>query len=158
MIYSESPHDQSWKHYVSFCASGVPRTKGSARALTFPGKKFPIVINDNAKNKTWARHVSHAARVARGAREPLTGAVILSLRFSMPAPQSLSKRRSHMAIKRPDLDKLIRSVKDALSGILYTDDSQVVAIEATKAYDKQAGVCVTCLEVIEPHPLSYQPK
>lgn len=33
---------------------------------------------------------------------------------------------------KPDLDNLIKSVKDACSGIIYADDAQIVEIEACK--------------------------
>lgn len=37
-----------------------------------------------------------------------------------------------------DLDKYVRAVSDALTGICWTDDSQVVSISARKAYDETA--------------------
>jgi len=60
-------------------------------------------------------------------------AIFLSVTFLMPRPKSLPKK-VHQDVKRPDLDKLIRAVMDALTGIYYQDDSQVVLISATKNY------------------------
>jgi hypothetical protein len=37
-------------------------------------------------------------------------------------------------VKKPDLDKLVRSVKDALKNVVWADDSQVTFIRAMKAY------------------------
>ena len=39
----------------------------------------------------------------------------------------------------PDLDKLTRAVLDALTGVLYNDDRQVVKIEAFKQYGQWAS-------------------
>jgi Holliday junction resolvase RusA-like endonuclease len=35
---------------------------------------------------------------------------------------------------RPDLDKLIRAVGDALTGVLWTDDAQIVTWSTGKGY------------------------
>jgi len=37
-------------------------------------------------------------------------------------------------IKKPDLDNMVKAVKDALKGILWYDDSQVYATDAEKKY------------------------
>ena len=39
--------------------------------------------------------------------------------------------------RRVDLDNIIKSVTDALNGICYTDDHQIVAITAWKAIDRE---------------------
>ena len=63
----------------------------------------------------------------------LIGPVVLSVSFYLARPKSLPKKvRQHA--KRPDLDKLIRGATDALTGIVWKDDAQVVTILATKAY------------------------
>jgi len=36
------------------------------------------------------------------------------------------------AVKRPDLDKLVRAVFDALTNVVFKDDSQVVSVFASK--------------------------
>ena len=43
------------------------------------------------------------------------------------------------AWRRPDLDKLQRAVLDALTGVLFSDDGQVVQLAAVKQYG-QPGV------------------
>ena len=37
-------------------------------------------------------------------------------------------------LQKPDTDKLIRAILDALTGIIYKDDSQVDAIHVTKKW------------------------
>ena len=49
----------------------------------------------------------------------------------------------------PDLDKLIRSVLDALTGVLYNDDKQVVSVHAGKEYDSRDRVDITVTHHIE---------
>ena len=50
-----------------------------------------------------------------------------------PRPPSLAAKVREPA-KRPDLDKLVRAVKDALTKVLWHDDGQVVEILARKFY------------------------
>lgn len=45
--------------------------------------------------------------------------------------------------QRPDTTKLVRSAEDALKGILWRDDSQIVSQFATKRYGPQAGMAIT---------------
>lgn len=108
-----------------------PATKGSGRALVFGGRA--VVFNDNPKNKAWAQRVGWIAKEHRPANAPWGGAVELRLLFRMRKPKSLPKDRSFPVVK-PDLDKMIRSVKDALTGILYKDDAQIIFLKARKIY------------------------
>jgi Holliday junction resolvase RusA-like endonuclease len=51
-------------------------------------------------------------------------------------------------VTKPDTDKLIRSVLDALTGIVWTDDSQVVEILARKQFGIQPGVDIIIEEIV----------
>ena len=44
-----------------------------------------------------------------------------------------------------DLDKLLRALFDALTGIVYVDDSQVVRVSASKTFSPNPGVRVRIL-------------
>ena len=66
-------------------------------------------------------------------RGPLTCHVRLTCVIYRAVPKSWSRRKRADAIAdkirpttRPDLDNLIKGIKDALSGVWYKDDSQVV--------------------------------
>lgn len=124
---------------IRFRVYGIPQTKGSAKAFYRPGMRFPVVTNDNAKNKNWAATVSGEAQRHRPSA-PFDGPVDLSLTFFMKKPKSHPKTKFVFAVKKPDLDKMIRSVKDALKGVMYLDDSQVVRLVASKHYDDAPGV------------------
>lgn len=124
---------------VRFFVPGVPIPKGSAKAFVV-GKRA-VVTHDNAKTKPWQRSIAAEARgVAPGL---LDGAVRVELWFSMPRPKSHGKpgRKSWAAehVTRPDLDKLVRTVLDALTGIVWADDSQVVEVAARKCYADDSG-------------------
>jgi crossover junction endodeoxyribonuclease RusA len=63
---------------------------------------------------------------------PLTGEVQVELEFVMPRPAGTPKRRTPPAVKRPDIDKLARAVLDALSKVVWADDSLITDLHPTK--------------------------
>lgn len=128
---------------VEFFAEGLPQTKGSARAFVRGGRA--VVTNDNPKAKAWAAEVSEAAREAMDGRELLDGPLAVELVFSLPRPlaHSTSKGLRPTAPRyvsaRPDVDKLARCALDALTGVVFGDDSQVARLVATKVYASGAA-------------------
>ncbi|MGV0438881.1 RusA family crossover junction endodeoxyribonuclease [Corynebacterium mastitidis] len=90
------------------------------------------------------------AAVARIAREyithPLDGPVELHVDFHMPRPKAWGRHRDDPMTVRPDLDKLLRAVDDALTGVAFRDDSQVTRIIGHKRrarYEAPTGALIT---------------
>lgn len=129
---------------LSFTVFGTAQPKGSARAFVPKGWKRAIVTSANPKNKGWQQLVAEAASQALNGQTFYTGgAVRLTVVFSLPRPKSLPKKVS-AHLKKPDLDKLVRSVKDALTKVVWQDDAQVTEIHAVKQYAvDQQSPCAT---------------
>ena len=73
--------------------------------------------------------------------QPTENPVILTCRFYMPIPKGTSKKKILMMknneiqhTKKPDLDNMIKFLKDCLNTVVWRDDSQVVRISAYKKY------------------------
>ena len=69
------------------------------------------------------------------------GAIRLEITFFMPIPKSLSKKKRDGLVgqfhtKKPDTDNLLKSVKDALEGTFYKNDSQICEVVAKKVYSE----------------------
>ena len=71
------------------------------------------------------------------------GPILLTCVFTMPIPKGMKKRDVTLAeagqmyhTKKPDLDNLVKFVKDCLNGLAWHDDSQVVKLTATKNYGR----------------------
>lgn len=123
--------------------------RGEAVALARPrfaiikgknGQSFPHVYNPShvAKYQSFVRQM---AQQAMEGRPPLEGPLRAEFIIVQPIPQSWSKRKVAQAMcgsvrptGRPDLSNLIKNAEDGLLGIVYRDDSQIVAIHATKCY------------------------
>lgn len=90
-----------------------------------------IMVESSKAVAPWRTVVAwHAAQVFTGA--PLDGPMRVQLEFVMPRPAGCPKRSTPPAIKRPDADKLARAVFDALSGVVWRDDSQAVDLHVVK--------------------------
>lgn len=117
---------------IRFVVYGDPAPKGSARAFTPKGWTRPVITSATKGLKAWEGKIAAAAgTVATGTL--LTGPIHLSVAFHLSRPRSL-KRGDVLHVKRPDLDKLIRGATDALTGVLWRDDAQIIYIVASKFY------------------------
>jgi len=129
----------------SFVVYGQPATQGSkiehlirrkgGEVVMRNGRPLTALREDNPRLPQWRQEVAQAAR--RAYSGPLIiGPVRLSLVFYRPRPGGhfgegknagkLKPSAPEHPIKRPDLLKLARAVEDALTGVIWRDDSQVV--------------------------------
>lgn len=106
------------------------------------------VITSTAKGlPVWRRLVADVAQHYAPAA-PWEGPIRIDLTFGIPKPKSAPKRRRVWPDKRPDLDKLTRAVLDALTQIIFADDSQIVEVHASKDYGPP-GVAIEVRRVHE---------
>ncbi len=119
---------------------GVPMPQGSKTAFVRGGR---AVLTDGRSTAARSSHAAWRQAVATAARDhleanPWQGAFdepcVVHVTFLLPRPKSIPKKRRHPD-RKPDLDKLNRSVLDALvDGGLLVDDARVVELNTTKAY------------------------
>jgi len=150
---------------LDFYVPGHPQPAGSKRG--FPVKRRDgstgvAVVEDNPKARDWKAAVAQAgvdAMVDALRIDPdqevilLDGPIGLTLVFTLARPRGhFGTGRNHQSLragapvwpaKRPDTTKLIRAVEDALTGIVWRDDAQVVEQYAAKRYGAPEGVRVT---------------
>lgn len=127
---------------VRFVAYGVPTTEGNlATGQRRDGSRFSRHVNPKGLD-AWRTTLGWAARAVAG--QPFENGVVTVVRFFMQPPKSLPKTKLVRHQKRPDYDKLVRAVNDALTGILWRDDSQVFSSLVEKHYATGS----TCAEVI----------
>ncbi len=147
---------------IEFEVIGEPKPQGSKRlTAAFGGDKKPIVKNgrlltrildDNPKLSGWRQEVAYAARRVYDATALLNGPVNLSLNFCRPRPKShfgtgrnagvLKAAAPKYPTQRPDTLKLARAIEDALTGVIWHDDSQVCRHVLSKDWGEYHHVLV----------------
>ena len=96
-----------------------------------------------AKTRRWEQTVAVLAREAYDGPaidEPVT----LRVRFVMRRPARLNRKKDPEGLvphdRKPDVDNLLKSIKDGMSSVL-ANDSRVVRVEAEKFYAEKSGMC-----------------
>lgn len=115
---------------VTFTVHGTPIPKGS-KTLVGVRSGHPRMIDNNAhKLKAWEADIGTAARtVADGILFDIP--VELEVRFVFPRPL---RPKCVAPCVKPDLDKILRAVGDAITGILIEDDALITTMIGRKRY------------------------
>jgi crossover junction endodeoxyribonuclease RusA len=122
---------------ITFTIYGIPAPQGSKRHV---GRG--VMIESSKKVKPWRQDVKYSAIEKKPADWDTAAPMILSVVFRFQRPKS-HFNKSGLRSSAPlhctsasagDLDKLLRSTNDALTGILFDDDRQVISIDASKRY------------------------
>jgi crossover junction endodeoxyribonuclease RusA len=124
---------------IQFTVYGLPVPQGSKKVI---GKN--VIEMADARLRSWRQDVANAARTAMEGASPYIEPVDVRLMFWLPRPQGhFGTGRNAEKLKpsapiapavHPDLDKLTRAVLDALTGIVFRDDKQVVGMTLSKLY------------------------
>lgn len=114
---------------------GVPVPQGS-KSISRTGRLYEA----NPALESWRRHVATVALATsrRHRHKGFTGPVLLIASFTFVRPES---SRRLLPSVRPDLDKLMRAIGDALQEAkVVGDDSQFTTEHLAKRYGATAGV------------------
>ena len=141
---------------IQFFVDYKPAPQGSMKAIpitTRQGKAGAIVKCDNPQTLPYRERVGWCALEARakaGVHDLFADHEIpvrVAYTFVFQRPKSAPKTRTRPIVK-PDYDKLARSTTDALTGIFYKDDCQVVDCEIHKIYGETEGAHIV-VEIVE---------
>lgn len=140
---------------------GIPKPAGSKRVfLVGPkgGERRPVVTDACRTGRDWRVLVQHAIADAYQG-PPFTGALEVSLHFTMPRPRGHFNKRGELRpsapafpTTRPDRSKLCRAVEDAATGLLWRDDAQIICGSTRKAYGSRVGVVIMCRPLADCDP------
>ena len=142
-----------WVEHLRFSVVGEPRTQGSKRGFAVRRGGVPtgqvVIREDNPKVKDWRLSVSSAALEAVGETPILDEAVYMEVTFFLSRPKGdygTGKNARQLKPSAPpfphkgrDCEKLQRAIGDALTKIVYRDDSRVVWWNAMKEFADDHG-------------------
>lgn len=136
---------------VQYSVPGEPRGKGRPR---FAKRGNFVKTYTDAKTASYEDQIRFYALKAMGDSKVIEGAVRVFVSIRMAVPKSYSAKRreaclngSDKPLKKPDWDNVAKSICDAMNGIIYVDDTQIVEAHITKQYAHQAEVVVLVQEV-----------
>lgn len=122
-----------------FEVRGLPIAQGSVKAFVVRGQAR--VVSVSPKLRAWRETVADAARKWYGDAPLERGPVELTVYFSLPRPKK-PKGDGRLPIAYPDIDKLARGILDALTGVVYVDDSQVTDLTLGKRFGRPGVLIV----------------
>lgn len=121
---------------------GVPAPQGSKRPVRSAGGRT-VLIESSKALPAWRDAVIHCVLASDRPDTPIFEAVEVTIVFNMPRPKGHYDTKGQVKAwatetqhrTKPDLDKLVRGVLDALViAQVLADDSQVTLLEAHKQY------------------------
>ncbi len=133
---------------LSFVVLGRPQPAGSKKAFAVRrGGELTgrvAVVDDAKHSRSWKHDVAVVARQAVAGAPVLEGPLDLDVVFVVARPKghygtgrNLRQIRASapaLPTVKPDVTKLLRAVEDALTGVIYRDDAQIVKQHAEKHY------------------------
>ena len=121
---------------ITFTLPGGPQGKGRPRYVRRTGRAYTP-----DKTVAYEELVRQRFLEAANGQDFGEGPVFVLIRAIFPIPKSFSKKKTEQAMKgtlyptkKPDWDNIGKIICDALNGIAYKDDSQVVIATVVKAY------------------------
>lgn len=139
---------------IQFTIHGVAVAQGRPRA----GKSFTgqTVVYDPGKSRAYKEYVRLIASENRP-QKPYEGQIMMQIDVYKSIPKSMPKYKRQAAldgklrpITKPDTSNYAKGIEDALNGIIYKDDSQIVQSVINKFYSDRPRVEVTISELPEP--------
>lgn len=137
---------------VCFTVFGTPQPAGSKKGFVNPKTGKVIITDDAKKSRPWKTDVAQAAGVAMDGRALKRGPLSAQFVFLRKRPQSHLNKAGEVRAgadryptTKPDLLKLTRAAEDAMQGIVYANDSQIVRSVLVKEYGEPE--CVRILVV-----------
>jgi Holliday junction resolvase RusA-like endonuclease len=146
---------------ITFWIHGTPRPAGSKKGFPIrrANGKIGVVISDQTgdNGKIWRNDIREAYRQAliESKLHP-TGtlfgenAVVLGLAFYLPRPKKDYRSNGELKpnapvwpLRDPDCTKLTRAIEDALNGVAWDDDNQVVRQHVSKDWARHAGAMIS---------------
>jgi len=125
---------------IAFEVIGEPVAQGRPRASSINGR---VRMFDPAKSRNFKEYVKLSAAQYAPA-ELISEPVKIHVKIYRNIPKSFSKKKTTDAetgllrpTTKPDVDNYYKGIGDALNGVIWVDDSQVISLTVEKYYSKR---------------------
>lgn len=132
---------------VTVVLLGPPQGKGRARSFVRGGH---IGHYTPEKTRSYEGMIREAATTEMNGRLPTPEPVEVMLTAFFDVPKSYSKKKRAAALgnsllpaRKPDIDNIIKAFVDAMNGVVFKDDCQIVRGVYSKVYGPSPQVVVT---------------
>lgn len=121
--------------------AAMPKERARARIVTPKGKK-PFISHYTPKETAdFEKRVKALARAVWPYDTPSERPIELQLTVYIEIPQSwpgwkvrAAERAELVPTGKPDLDNLEKAIADAMNGVVYKDDAQIISSDKVKMY------------------------
>ncbi|WP_079708105.1 RusA family crossover junction endodeoxyribonuclease [Paraliobacillus ryukyuensis] len=129
---------------IKFTIPGEPVAQGRPRAgKTKYGK---TVLYDPRKSKNYKQYIKLVAS-QHVPHKQIEGQISMHLKIYRQIPKSMTKKlrkasidEIHRPTTKPDCSNIAKGIEDALNGMIYKDDSQIVDLHVSKFYSENPRV------------------
>lgn len=135
---------------ITITIPGEMRGKGRPRFSSRGGFARAYTDARTVSAENWVK----ACAVEQAGAQPICGPVSLGICIAVEVPASWPKKKRLDALagavfptSKPDLDNCAKLIADALNGIVWKDDKQIVRMEIRKHYAETAQTVLTVAEV-----------
>lgn len=145
---------------IEFCVPGEPVGKGRPR-FSRDGHAYTPKKTSQYEDLVRACYMKRKCEAVSGKESAFweKGAPVrMTVNSYYTIPKSASKKAREGMIageilpsKKPDCDNVLKAIADALNGIAYEDDAQIVECEVTKRYSDSPRVEVTIEDADSPN-------
>lgn len=137
---------------IDFTIPGPPKGKERPRVSTRNGKPRAYTPKGTADYERLVR-TSYALQCGERAPYPESAPLTALITTAFPIPRKASKKIKEQMLrneirptKKPDADNIAKAVLDALNGVAYADDKQIVFLGVSKIFSEEPYTQVTIFE------------
>lgn len=98
----------------------------------------------SSKTRNFEASIARMAKAQLQFQKPITDLIVVSVFFEFMRP-----KKTVLMTPKKDLDNLCKSIFDALNGILYNDDTQIIELMARKTWSDKNKITVVINEIIK---------
>lgn len=137
---------------IRFKIPGEPKGKGRPRITMRGAHAVAYTPKDTASYENWVkcRFQMERCEKIQGADTPIAA----TINVVYPIPKSATKKARELMLadkvrptKKPDCDNIVKIIFDALNGLAYDDDKQIVSLIFKKTYGDDPRVEVALEEI-----------